>query len=575
MQKLIVIILLFTSFLSSGAKKTFYDYYYSYLKTISRMEVRIEDSSLGFTPADYWYSVNNSSFLNISEVRTRDGYPVLVFRGLKLKSDSNLIRIVYRKGGSLIQFLDTMYLVKPVLTIESVKQNNSPVYETNGYYLISSNQPADMKFATKFNENRYIPANPDPNKNYKIYNNGNNEANIVTRVDYKLGDNNWQTASQSSGTVQFANFKEGNNQLLFRYKTSETDDYPQDTISFFYTGIILRPPFSSSGDIWKTDNVVSLYGFPAGGWFTGTGVEPNSTLFNPSKGLDGNNVITYNFPYRGKILTTSTTVKVLAYSFSVEGLQSVCANSSDVKYTITNCNAEFDYTWEITGGKLTSSSTCVGIINWNNNPGLGIIKVTASHKTSTYKVYSYLNVYKTINQAYDVPAIFFGDKDNRLVISSFTSAYEYRWIPDGLNPVVTKSHFYYFNTSIKTSVKLELVTEKGCLSSATLVLSGKPSAYTVSDNNEMESVIRNSPGSMLFPNPAVNYINITVPAEIGELRSVKIYDVKSNLVLVKDWNLGGNPGVLRLDLVEIGRGIYFAQVIGSTANFTEKFILTK
>jgi hypothetical protein len=564
MRRLIFLALIFASLTGISQGRRELQYYSSLLETIPNITVTFKYAGMSFNKADYWYSLNSSPIENVDSVGKEDIYPVIFLVNLKLKPDSNFLRIYYREGNGFKQFSDTLFFIHPKLTVKEVKQNNTAIGLTNGYYLIHKDQEVSIDYSASFGN---LAGYKKP-----IYK--DTGAENITQINYKLGDGILKQVV-ASGILKISSFKTGLNQLVIQYKTEVSMNYPQDTISFFYTWFELDPLFNSAGEIWKMDTLIRLNGYPAGGWFTGNGIEGNSLYFNPAKAGVGNHVLTYHFPYKGKDLTTTGTISVLSYDFSLSGAQSVCANSSNVDYTISNYNSGFDYIWTITGGSLVSKNNTTGTVKWDKNAGVGLIKVTASHKISTYKVSKYLSVYKTSNQAYDVPSIFFGDADNRLVISSDTTAYEYQWTPDGQSTVVTKSHFYYFNTPIKTKVTLLLKTEKGCESSATITLPNKVSSANAAPGSIQAAAAMKNPESVIFPNPAKDQIFILVHENIGEMVSLSVYDAKSNLVLNRNLKAEHNREIIRVDVSGFISGVYIAVVKGSSGNMHEKFMVTK
>jgi len=565
MRRLIFLLLIFASLTGLGQVKRDLQYYSTLCETIPFNNMKFWSSGMSYNKADYWYSLNASPIQNVFDVIVEDIYPLVILKDLKLKPDTNFLRIYYREGNSYRQFNDTLYFIHPKLAVNEIKQNNVKKYLTDGYYLIQKDMEVSVDFEASFPTLYKKP----------VFKCNSNEAEKITGIDYKFNSDPWKPAPAPKGSIKISSFLPGLNMLVFQYRTGVSSNYPKDTIYFFRTWFELDPLFNSAGEIWKKDTIVRLKGFPAGGWFTGNGIEGNSTYFNPAKAGTGKHLLTYHFPFRGKDLTTSDTVRVLAYDFTLSGPQSVCANSSNVDYTIGNCNNDFGYTWSIMGGSVASGGNCGTTIKWNDKSGVGLIKVTAVHKVSKYSVEKYLSVYKTSNLAYDVPAIFFGDADNRLVISSFKDAFEYRWIPDGQNPVVTKSHFYFFSTPIKSTITLLLKTEKGCESQATIVLPNKASSAGAADAGSKAATTGLHQGTMVFPNPAYDQISIATDEQVGELVTLSIYDAKSNLMMSRNLKAQQNQEYLRVDVTGFVSGWYVAVLKGTAGIRNEKFMVTK
>ncbi|HNX79536.1 MAG TPA: T9SS type A sorting domain-containing protein [Prolixibacteraceae bacterium] len=564
-RRLIFLLLIFSCLSGFSQVKRDLQYYASLCEIVPFNNVKFWSSGMSYSKTDYWYSLNASPIQSVYDVIVEDIYPVVILKDLKLNPDINLLRIYYWDGSKYQQFNDTMYYVHPELKLNGVTQNNVKKYLTDGYYLIQKDQEVSVDFEAAFPTVYRKPA----------FRCNSSEAEKITRVEYKFNTDPWKPAPAPKGVMKISSFLPGLNTLVVRYGTGVNSNYPKDTLYFFRTWFELDPLFNSAGEVWKKDTVIKLNGYPSGGWFTGNGIEGSSVWFNPAKAGLGKHLLTYHFPFRGKDLMTSDTVRVLAYDFTLSGPQSVCANSSNVDYTIGNCINDFTYTWNLTGGSLASAGNCKGTIKWNDKPGIGIVKVTATHKISRYSVEKYMSVYKTSNQAYPVPSIFFGDIDNRLVISSFADAYEYSWIPDGQSAVVSKSPFYYFSTPIKSSVTLLLKTEKGCESQATITLPNKASSSVAAVGSGKAAMTGLKQASLLFPNPAFDQINILVDDQIGELQEFSIYDAKSNLVINRSLKALESREYLRVDVSGLLSGWYIAVLKGTAGSRNEKFMVTK
>lgn len=94
-----------------------------------------------------------------------------------------------------------------------------------------------------------------------------------------------------------------------------------------------------------------------------------------------------------------------------------------------------------------------------------------------------------------------------------------------------------------------------------------------SPNDIAENILNNIMVSEIYPNPAVNFVNMDydLPREI-ETASVKIVNILGSVVKEQQINTGN--GKLRLDISDINDGIYFYSIcINNEAYITKKLIV--
>ena len=186
--------------------------------------------------------------------------------------------------------------------------------------------------------------------------------------------------------------------------------------------------------ICQVNSYISLEAKPAGGSFEGKGIIDNTNYFNPYL-ADANtyNTVTYTHMFGGEEFSVSKDIYVIDLPVvELGGELEVCANSTDVQYSILNAEtAKYIYNWEFTGVAEVLESTEVSrTVRWQADPEsyTGKIKITLQGKNETQcpAVFEYL-VDIDPDDAPDKPCVCFGDISRRLLLCSNTGAAYYVW----------------------------------------------------------------------------------------------------------------------------------------------------
>jgi hypothetical protein len=209
--------------------------------------------------------------------------------------------------------------------------------------------------------------------------------------------------------------------------------------------------------ICQVNSYIKLEAHPDGGSFYGNGIVDNTDLFNPS-GANANtyNTITYKFIYEGIEFSVSEDIFVSNLpAVELSGDLEVCANSTDVKYTIMNAEtSKYYYTWDFTGvAEILDSNNVSVTVHWKANPasytGRIVISLEGKNHTQCPATFEYL-VDIDPDDAPDKPCVCFGDISRSLLLCSNTSAAYYEWrTTDGDSVGTTRTPYFYLTSDIK------------------------------------------------------------------------------------------------------------------------------
>ncbi len=236
------------------------------------------------------------------------------------------------------------------------------------------------------------------------------------------------------------------------------DDYngPVETSDEFpFSLVYMYTNFTDT--ICQVNSLISLEALPEGGSFEGKGIVDNTNLFNPSL-ADANtfNTVTYKLMIGGSEFTVSEDIYVINLPVvELDGELEVCANSTDVKYTILNAEtSKYDYIWEFTGvAEILDSSDISTTVRWQEHPGsyTGMIKISLEGKNQTQcpASFEYL-VDIDPDVAPDKPCVCFGDISRNLLLCSNTTALYYEWwISDADSVGMSETPYFYLTEDIK------------------------------------------------------------------------------------------------------------------------------
>ena len=208
--------------------------------------------------------------------------------------------------------------------------------------------------------------------------------------------------------------------------------------------------------ICQVNSLIPLEAKPEGGSFNGLGIVDNTNYFNPSlANANAYNTVTYKHMIGGAEFSVSKDIYVINLPvINLDGNLEVCANSTDVVYTILNAEtSKYIYNWEFTGVEEILAETEVSrTVRWDDDPAsyTGRIRITLEGKNETQcpAVFEYL-VDIDPDDAPDKPCVCFGDLNRRLLLCSNTNAAYYAWYTDeGDSLGFTEKPYFYLTDDI-------------------------------------------------------------------------------------------------------------------------------
>jgi hypothetical protein len=235
------------------------------------------------------------------------------------------------------------------------------------------------------------------------------------------------------------------------------DDYngPVETSEEFpFSLVYMYTSFTDT--ICQVNSLIGLEALPEGGSFEGKGIVDNTDLFNPSLAeANAFNTVTYKLMIGGSEFTVSEDIYVIDLPVvELDGQLEVCANSTDVKYSILNAEtSKYDYIWKFTGvAEILDSSDVSTTVHWQKNPGsyTGMIKISLEGKNQTQcpASFEYL-VDIDPDVAPDKPCVCFGDISRNLLLCSNTTALFYEWwIGDAETVGMSETPYFYLTEDI-------------------------------------------------------------------------------------------------------------------------------
>ena len=136
---------------------------------------------------------------------------------------------------------------------------------------------------------------------------------------------------------------------------------------------------------------------------------------------------------------------------TLDGSRQVCENSTDVLYTITNPDPNYNYLWTFSGTSeiIYTNNFDTTIVHWGNTQNEGTITIRLEPKTTTQACpasFEYL-IDVDPDHAPDKPCICFGDISKRLLLSSVTDAAFYQWYINNDELIGTNNTPYFYLTN--------------------------------------------------------------------------------------------------------------------------------
>lgn len=86
------------------------------------------------------------------------------------------------------------------------------------------------------------------------------------------------------------------------------------------------------------------------------------------------------------------------------------------------------------------------------------------------------------------------------------------------------------------------------------------------------SLPQSEPAILLYPNPVINELNLTVSLNRPDKLQTRVYDNSGKTLLQQQWQISTGSTSLSLDVSKLSKGIYFVELKGETINEVKKFM---
>lgn len=153
-----------------------------------------------------------------------------------------------------------------------------------------------------------------------------------------------------------------------------------------------------------------------------------------------------------------------------------------------------------------------------------------------------------------VPAV---QQSGSLLSTPDTTGNSFQWMNNGV-PIAGATNSYY-NVTFAGIYSVEVTDEFGCV-------------YNSADVTMSVSVDELLSGDelLLFPNPALNEVNISWPAEV-KINAVDLKDISGKII----FTVQPNTNNIRISLNDFASGIYFVECRNNELSVTGKLVITK
>jgi hypothetical protein len=320
--------------------------------------------------------------------------------------------------------------------------------------------------------------------------------------------------------------------------------------SFTLTYLSLQGP----DQFCKVDKEIALTGRPEGGKFDGPGIDSGTKWFNPSRAANGPNMITYFYNINGTEFSTNKTVFVIDKpEINLSGPLQVCENSTDVLYTITGANPDYNYTWTfegIIGGPIYTNNFDTCIVHWKTTQNKGSIVIDLAPVDINQACPASFDYFIDIDPdpAPDKGYVFFLDQERKFLASSNTEPKYYDWYMvdetgDTSGGFLRRTYmpYLFLDTVLIHDMQIDISNQcyavsTGNLENGCFTLSPMPSCGKKSSSNDFFQTPGNEIDLTVYPNPSDGSF---------ELKLSGIYNGKYDLRLLnlnnqEVQNLGGN-----------------------------------
>lgn len=306
----------------------------------------------------------------------------------------------------------------------------------------------------------------------------------------------------------------------------------------------LAPTYCPNGE------AVTISGIPSGGYFEGSGIRDNT--FTPHNLLPGVYQITYTYNQSGcEVSTTNFTTITEPVVVTIENLvPEYCPEDSLGDISANPAGGLFSVTEVLEG-----------------NAAFNSYELTYSFTDEFNCTFSDLQSFQIRSK----PEINFPDnliltRDDTLYWPPENTDWSFIWPNDSTSSKIELIGSIYSNGN--NALDVTVLDNYGCYNIFNIDFFIEMPLALINDNDQSEWLI--------FPNPADNYLKITVQKEtsIKEPSSIKFLDLNGKII--KHWNdVQIHEGSLYLEIDKLNAGIYLISIYHDHSNHIEKIIIQR
>ncbi len=372
-----------------------------------------------------------------------------------------------------------------------------------------------------------------------------NASNPGTDAVYSWYRNGSRMAFGSVPSYNYLGLNDGD----FVYATVESSEecaFPENVFSdTIFVSVYARPTVQANAvpSLCVTDSAYSLSGTPAGGTFTGFGVQANA--FDPSVTGSGFHTVTYNYTdTNGCVNTATRTIRVDApatVNFTSPGV--FCEGESQISLN----------TGTPAGGTYSGPGV-YGNLFYPDSVGTGTFPITYAYASGTCDTVTANSTVVVAPQPAKPSVIMVGT-----TLQCVQTGFTYQWYR-GSSPIFN-ARFRNYNPTVDGSYWVQITDGNGCTNVSDTV------QYFIGQE-EFENVLSFS----VFPNPASDILRLELETSTAVEASLFIFNNVGQLLMEKRLDKSSRISE-GLNVSELPSGLYILSIEGKSLNLNQRFVI--